>query len=151
MWPKSEFPTKLIPPPNRTRMGRPKKKRKQSEGERLSKKQRASQGDGANAIQEGGSQKPTNDGVQKLSRKHISVTCSKCKNKGHNYRTCKGQGGNQSKKNRNPNQQPLNPHLVLSGLASQCRTSALCTTAAPHVRRRNKEGSKIDNFGSFSG
>ncbi|CAH1412658.1 unnamed protein product [Lactuca virosa] len=54
--------------------------------------------------------------------------------------------------NRNPNQQPLNPHLVLSGLASQCRTSALlCTTAAPHVLRRNKEGSKIDNFGSFSG
>nr|KAJ0187153.1 hypothetical protein LSAT_V11C900465110 [Lactuca sativa] len=69
-----------------------------SEGERLSKKQKASQGDGVNAAQEGGSQKPTNDGVQKLSRKHISVTCSKCKNKGHNSRTCKGQGGNQSKK-----------------------------------------------------
>nr|KAJ0217205.1 hypothetical protein LSAT_V11C300130500 [Lactuca sativa] len=80
------------------KVGRPKKKRRQSEGERLSKKQKASQGDGVNAAQEGGSQKPTNDGVQKLSRKHISVTCSKCKNKGHNSRTCKGQGGNQSKK-----------------------------------------------------
>nr|KAJ0202613.1 hypothetical protein LSAT_V11C500266050 [Lactuca sativa] len=98
MWPKSECPTKLIPPPHRTQVGRPKKKRRQSEGERLSKKQKASQGDGVNAAQEGGSQKPTNDGVQKLSRKHISVTCSKCKNKGHNSRTCKGQGGNQSKK-----------------------------------------------------
>ncbi|XP_052621580.1 uncharacterized protein LOC111904117 [Lactuca sativa] len=63
------------------KVGRPKKKRRQSESERLSKKQKASQGDGVNAAQEGGSQKPTNDGVQKLSRKHISVTCSKCKNK----------------------------------------------------------------------
>ncbi|XP_052624780.1 uncharacterized protein LOC111898031 [Lactuca sativa] len=98
MWPKSECPTKLIPHPHRTQVGRPKKKRRQSEGERLSKKQKGSQGDGVNVAQEGGSQKPTNDGVQKLSRKHINVTCSKCKNKGHNSRTCKGQGGNQSNK-----------------------------------------------------
>nr|KAJ0212314.1 hypothetical protein LSAT_V11C400220460 [Lactuca sativa] len=49
MWPKSECPTKLIPPPHHTEVGRPKKKRRQSEGERLSKKQRASQGDGVNA------------------------------------------------------------------------------------------------------
>nr|KAJ0202300.1 hypothetical protein LSAT_V11C600322470 [Lactuca sativa] len=55
MWPKSECPTKLIPPPDRTQVGRPKKKRRQSEGERLSKKQKASQGDGVNATQEGGS------------------------------------------------------------------------------------------------
>ncbi|CAI9304095.1 unnamed protein product [Lactuca saligna] len=36
-------------------VGRPKKKRRQSEGERLSKKQKASQGDGVNTAQEGGS------------------------------------------------------------------------------------------------
>nr|KAJ0224598.1 hypothetical protein LSAT_V11C100029920 [Lactuca sativa] len=70
-------------------VGRPKKKRRQSEGERLSKKQRGSQGDGFKATQEEESHRPTNNGVQKLSRKHISVTCSKCKNKGHKSRTCK--------------------------------------------------------------
>nr|KAJ0184843.1 hypothetical protein LSAT_V11C900494740 [Lactuca sativa] len=98
MWPKSNCPTKLIPPPHHTQVGRPKKKRRQSEGERLSKRQKASAGDGVNEMQGENSQGPRNDGVQKLSRKHVSVTCSKCKNKGHNSRTCKGQGGNQSKK-----------------------------------------------------
>ncbi|CAI9271781.1 unnamed protein product [Lactuca saligna] len=98
MWPKSNCPTKLIPPPHHTQVGRPKKKRRQSEGERLSKRQKASEGDGVNEMQGENSQGPRNDGVQKLSRKHVSVTCSKCKNKGHNSRTCKGQGGNQSKK-----------------------------------------------------
>nr|KAJ0193417.1 hypothetical protein LSAT_V11C800400910 [Lactuca sativa] len=77
---------------------KPKKKRKQSEGEKLSKRQRASQDDGVNEMQGESSQGPTNEGVQKLSRKHISVTCSKCKNKGHISRNCKGQGENQSKK-----------------------------------------------------
>ncbi|XP_052627473.1 uncharacterized protein LOC128134097 [Lactuca sativa] len=98
MWPKSNCLTKLIHPPHRTQVGRPKKKRRQSEGERLSKRQKASQGDGVNEMQGEHSQGPTNDGVQKLSWKHISVTCSKCKNKGHNSRTCKEQGENQSKK-----------------------------------------------------
>nr|KAJ0214068.1 hypothetical protein LSAT_V11C400164790 [Lactuca sativa] len=98
MWPKSNCPTKLIPPPHRTQVGRPKKTIRQSEGERLSKRQKASQGDGVNEMEGEDSQGPINDGVQKLSRKHINVTCSKCKNKGHNSRTCKGQGGNQSKK-----------------------------------------------------
>nr|KAJ0189519.1 hypothetical protein LSAT_V11C800422950 [Lactuca sativa] len=28
-----------------------------------------------------------------LSRKYLTVTCNKCHNKGHNARTCKGQGG----------------------------------------------------------
>nr|KAJ0197633.1 hypothetical protein LSAT_V11C700376550 [Lactuca sativa] len=72
-----DFLTKLIPPPQHTQVGRPKKKRRQNEGERLSKKQRRNQGDGVKATQEEGSHRPTNDGVQKLSRKHISVTCSK--------------------------------------------------------------------------
>nr|KAJ0214356.1 hypothetical protein LSAT_V11C400226550 [Lactuca sativa] len=62
----------LIPPPNRTQVGRPKKKRRQSKGERLSKRQKASQGDGVNEMQGEHSQGPTNDGVQKLSRKHIT-------------------------------------------------------------------------------
>lgn len=32
--------------------------------------------------------RPADGGVKNLSRKHISVTCAKCMNKGHNYRTC---------------------------------------------------------------
>ncbi|KAL4581762.1 hypothetical protein LXL04_006290 [Taraxacum kok-saghyz] len=31
--------------------------------------------------------------TRKLSRKFLTVTCGKCHNKGHNSRTCKGQGG----------------------------------------------------------
>nr|KAJ0187036.1 hypothetical protein LSAT_V11C900495010 [Lactuca sativa] len=73
MWLKSNCPTKLTPPPHRTQVGRPKKKRRQSEGERLSKRQKASQDDGVNEMQGEHSQGPTNDGVQKLSRKHISL------------------------------------------------------------------------------
>ncbi|CAI9264874.1 unnamed protein product [Lactuca saligna] len=35
---------------------------------------------------------PTNQS-KNLSRKFLTVTCSKCHNKGHNSRTCKGKGG----------------------------------------------------------
>ncbi|KAI3512708.1 hypothetical protein L1887_20026 [Cichorium endivia] len=92
MWPKSMCPTKLIPPPHHKQVGRPKRKRRQSEGERLSTSQRVSQ----NSVQEEGSHVSVG-GVQKLTRRHVSVTCSKCKNKGHNSRTCKGQGGSQAR------------------------------------------------------
>ncbi|KAL4560522.1 hypothetical protein LXL04_032674 [Taraxacum kok-saghyz] len=34
-----------------------------------------------------------------LSRKYITVTCSKCGNKGHNQRSCKGQGGENDVRN----------------------------------------------------
>nr|KAJ0210025.1 hypothetical protein LSAT_V11C400212890 [Lactuca sativa] len=51
MWPKINCPTKLIPPPHCTQVGRPKKKRRQSEGERLSKMQKGRQGDGVNVMQ----------------------------------------------------------------------------------------------------
>nr|KAJ0216198.1 hypothetical protein LSAT_V11C300145960 [Lactuca sativa] len=73
MWPKSECPTKLIPPPHRT--------------------QRESQRDGVNATQEGGSQKPTNDGVQKLSRKHISVTITNARTRDTTIGIVKGKVG----------------------------------------------------------
>ncbi|KAL4565976.1 hypothetical protein LXL04_030084 [Taraxacum kok-saghyz] len=79
MWPKSEVPIKLTPPPHHNQVGRPKKKRKRSEEARLTQRQKPSK--------HGGS--PTN----KLSRKHIAITCAKCNNKGHNSRTCKVQGG----------------------------------------------------------
>lgn len=50
-------------------VGRPKKKRKRAQTE-----------------------EPNNQG-KSLTRKFLTVTCSKCKNKGHNSRSCKGQGG----------------------------------------------------------
>lgn len=51
-------------------MGRPKKKRKRVVGEVVTT-------------------------VNKLSRKFVSVKCSKCGNEGHNRRSCKGQSNNQ--------------------------------------------------------
>nr|GEV44356.1 hypothetical protein [Tanacetum cinerariifolium] len=72
IWGKYECPTTLVPPLHHTQVGRPKKNRKRSAYE-------------ISQIVTGG----------KLSRKGKSVTCSKCKNKGHNKRACKGQGGSQ--------------------------------------------------------
>nr|KAJ0220444.1 hypothetical protein LSAT_V11C200094290 [Lactuca sativa] len=69
MWPKSDCPTTLTPPKHTTQVGRPKKKRKRAQTE-----------------------EPNNQG-KSLTRKFLTVTCSKCKNKGHNSRSCKGQGG----------------------------------------------------------
>nr|KAJ0226599.1 hypothetical protein LSAT_V11C100026480 [Lactuca sativa] len=63
MWPTSDCPTTLTPPPHPKQPGRPKKKRRQ-----------------------------TADEKSKLTRKFVSVTCSKCKNKCHNAKTCKGKG-----------------------------------------------------------
>ncbi|XP_052622279.1 uncharacterized protein LOC111888944 [Lactuca sativa] len=68
MWPKSDCPFTLTPPKHHTQVGRPKKKRRR------------------------GVDEPNNQ-TTKLSRKFLAVTCSKCHNKGHNSRTCKGQGG----------------------------------------------------------
>nr|KAJ0210468.1 hypothetical protein LSAT_V11C400206000 [Lactuca sativa] len=68
MRPKNDCPFTLTPPKHHTQVGRPKKKRRRSVDE-------------------------PNSQTTKLSRKFIAVTCSKCHNKGHNSRTCKGQGG----------------------------------------------------------
>ncbi|KAL4583826.1 hypothetical protein LXL04_008410 [Taraxacum kok-saghyz] len=68
MWEKSQCPFTLTHPKHHTQVGRPKKKRKRAAGEE------PSQG-------------------KNLSRKFLTVTCTKCKNKGHNSRICKGQGG----------------------------------------------------------
>ncbi|XP_052625000.1 uncharacterized protein LOC111916210 [Lactuca sativa] len=68
MWPKSDCPFTLLPPKHKTQVGRPKKKRRRGVDEQTSQ-------------------------AGRLSRKYLAVTCSKCHNKGHNSRTCKGQGG----------------------------------------------------------
>nr|KAJ0217201.1 hypothetical protein LSAT_V11C300120200 [Lactuca sativa] len=94
MWPKSLCPTKLIPPIHHKQPGRPTKKRKKSEDEKLSQSQRGSQSQsGTHGVSQEEGCKVGPDGVQKLTKKYVSVTCAKCKNKGHNSRTCKGQGG----------------------------------------------------------
>nr|KAJ0191861.1 hypothetical protein LSAT_V11C800403850 [Lactuca sativa] len=68
MWPKSDCPFTLTPPKHHTQVGRPKKKRRRGVDE-------------------------PNCQTTKLSRKFLATTCLKCHNKGHNSRTCKGQGG----------------------------------------------------------
>nr|KAJ0199300.1 hypothetical protein LSAT_V11C600321330 [Lactuca sativa] len=76
-----DCPTTLTPPPHHKQPGRPKKKRRQTADEKSvsqSQKENPQQGQCES---------------QKLTRKFVSVTCSKCKNKGHNARTCKGKGG----------------------------------------------------------
>ncbi|KAL4592740.1 hypothetical protein LXL04_005744 [Taraxacum kok-saghyz] len=67
LWPKSESPYTLLPPKHHKQIGRPKKKRKRGVDE--------DRGQTSN-----------------LSRRYVPVTCAKCGNKGHNSRTCKGQG-----------------------------------------------------------
>ncbi|KAK9076157.1 hypothetical protein SSX86_004490 [Deinandra increscens subsp. villosa] len=67
-WEKIEMPTTLTPPTHHTQVGRPKKARKRSAGE-------------------------MENGTGRMSKKNMTITCSKCGNKGHNQRTCKGQGG----------------------------------------------------------
>ncbi|XP_023757288.1 uncharacterized protein LOC111905781 [Lactuca sativa] len=73
MWPKSQCLTKLLPPKHVVQVGRPKKKRKRVYDE------------------------PSTQG-HKLSKRWTTVTCRKCNNKGHNSRTCKGQGGPNDKR-----------------------------------------------------
>ncbi|KAL4565822.1 hypothetical protein LXL04_029928 [Taraxacum kok-saghyz] len=68
LWPKSESPYTLLPPKHHKQVGRPKKNRKM------------------------GVDKASGQ-TSNLSRRYVSVTCAKCGNKGHNSRTCKGQGG----------------------------------------------------------
>lgn len=87
MWPKSEVPVTLVPPPHRNLPGRPKKKRRLTADERNEGKKGKSQGQAE-------SQSQSQTQTQKLPRKYLSVTCRKCKQKGHNSRTCKGDGGN---------------------------------------------------------
>nr|KAJ0224043.1 hypothetical protein LSAT_V11C200090620 [Lactuca sativa] len=84
MWPISDCPIKITPPLHHNQPRRPKKKRRQSVEEKSQKK-------GDNGAS--GSQSHVASGSGKLTRKFIKVTCNKCKNKGHNTRTCKGQGG----------------------------------------------------------
>ena len=91
LWPRSECPMQITPPPHRNQPGRPKRKRRQSMEEKSqSKSQSQSQRSdvGPSEIHGHGPH-----GSGKLTRKFVSVTCSKCGNKGHNSRTCKGQGG----------------------------------------------------------
>ncbi|XP_023751778.2 uncharacterized protein LOC111900139 [Lactuca sativa] len=78
MWPKSTCPFQLTPPPHHNQPGRPKTERKRSADEKYDKQ-----------MQNHGAGEP-----EKLTRKFVSVRCGKCNNRGHNSRTCKGQGGN---------------------------------------------------------
>nr|KAJ0224320.1 hypothetical protein LSAT_V11C100030360 [Lactuca sativa] len=91
LWPRSECPMQITPPPHRNQPGRPKRKRRQSMEERSQSKSQSQslRSDvGLSGIHGHGLH-----GSGKLTRKFVSVTYSKCGNKGHNSRTCKGQGG----------------------------------------------------------
>nr|KAJ0185293.1 hypothetical protein LSAT_V11C900488940 [Lactuca sativa] len=85
MWPKSDCPTTLVPPPHNKAIGIPKKKRRITIEERIEIQQRKRQ---ANSLCQNDNE------TQSLSRKFLTVTCSKCKQKGHNARTCKAKDGN---------------------------------------------------------
>ncbi|KAK1409653.1 hypothetical protein QVD17_36182 [Tagetes erecta] len=71
LWTPSNCPTTLLPPKHHIQVGRPKKKRRKTQDEMMSK-----------VPLEG-----------KLTRYGHMKHCSKCKNAGHNSRSCKGQGG----------------------------------------------------------
>ncbi|XP_023769203.1 uncharacterized protein LOC111917790 [Lactuca sativa] len=82
MWPKSTCRFQLTPPPHHIQPGRPKTKRKRSAYEKYDSQMH----------KHGGSE------PEKLTRKFVSVKCGKCNNRGHNSRTCKGEGGNAGSK-----------------------------------------------------
>ncbi|KAK1422120.1 hypothetical protein QVD17_25014 [Tagetes erecta] len=71
LWTPSNCPTTLLPPKHHIQVGRPKKKRRKTQDEMMSK-----------VPLEG-----------KLTRYGHMKHCSKCKHAGHNSRSCKGQGG----------------------------------------------------------
>nr|KAJ0224071.1 hypothetical protein LSAT_V11C200087730 [Lactuca sativa] len=68
MWPKSDCPTTLVPPPHNKAIGRPKKKRRITAEERIEIQQRKRQAN---------SQSQNDNETQSLSRKFLTVTCSK--------------------------------------------------------------------------
>nr|GEV47621.1 hypothetical protein [Tanacetum cinerariifolium] len=87
LWPPSDSPITYTPPEYHKPAGRPSKKRKKSAAELF-------------------------DGLvknDKLSRFCQTVTCCKCGKKGHNSRTCKGQGGATSAPAVNPSATAVNP------------------------------------------
>ncbi|GJU65958.1 mutator type transposase [Tanacetum coccineum] len=84
LWSSSDSPIILTPPDYHTPIGRPPKKRKKSAAELY---------DGM-----------VKDG--KLSMAGKTFTCTKCGQKGHNSRSCKGQRGGQSTRTPMPNQGP---------------------------------------------
>nr|XP_043620384.1 uncharacterized protein LOC122592259 [Erigeron canadensis] len=69
-WPTSDCTLKLLPPHHHTQVGKPTKKRKRAADEKV---------------------KQSSVSGGKLSRVGKTVTCSKCGQKGHNQRRCKGQ------------------------------------------------------------
>ncbi|KAL4587841.1 hypothetical protein LXL04_000715 [Taraxacum kok-saghyz] len=79
MWPKSDCPITLLPPPHHNTPGRPKKKRKITADEKSQRKKEKSQSQSSS---------------YNLSRNFLKITCGKCKKTGHNARTCTGKGGN---------------------------------------------------------
>ncbi|KAL4587589.1 hypothetical protein LXL04_000461 [Taraxacum kok-saghyz] len=102
MWPVSDCPFKITPPPYHTQPGRPKRKRRQSMDERVvsqnesqnasqNASQRQSEGQGSQA---GPSHSSQSGPTGKLTRKFIKVSCRTCGKKGHNKRTCPDKGGN---------------------------------------------------------
>ncbi|KAL4576266.1 hypothetical protein LXL04_012358 [Taraxacum kok-saghyz] len=78
MWPKSDCPITLLPPPHHNTPGRPKKQRKITADEKSQRKKGKSQGESSS---------------YSLSRNFLKITCGKCKKTGHNARTCTGRGG----------------------------------------------------------
>ncbi|PWA71856.1 transposase, MuDR [Artemisia annua] len=86
MWPPSDSPIILTPPDYHTPIGRPPKKRKKSAAELYD-----------NMVKGG-----------KLSRAGKTVTCKKCKQKGHNSRSCTGRPS-QSQSSQRPSKATKTP------------------------------------------
>lgn len=87
-WPRSDCPTKLLPPNHHPQIGRPSKKRKRAADENVTQ----------STVTAG-----------RLLRTGKTVTCSKCKQKGHNSRKCKGQteaSSSKQKKSKKSNKKP---------------------------------------------
>ncbi|MFS7931778.1 putative transcription factor interactor and regulator CCHC(Zn) family [Helianthus anomalus] len=101
MWTPSQCPITLRPPKHHKQVGRPKKKRKKS-AEELSQ-----------PIVKNG----------KMIRVGSTVTCTKCKGKGHNQRSCKGDAGHSQKTARATSKSTARPAPQSKTAASKSKTA----------------------------
>nr|XP_043633287.1 uncharacterized protein LOC122604459 [Erigeron canadensis] len=115
-WPRSACPYKLLPPHHHTQVGRPSKKRKRAADEKV---------------------KDSSVTGGKMSRVGKTVTCSKCKQQGHNQRKCKGQRDPSSSQQNKANKQKKKPQRQTEGVGS-----SQAEATSHHIQRSQPQESQ---------
>ncbi|KAK1419396.1 hypothetical protein QVD17_28563 [Tagetes erecta] len=129
-WTPSQCPTTIDPPKHHKPIGRPKKQRKKSNEE----------------LAEVGK-----DG--KMSRRGNTVTCDLCKNKGHNKRSCKGQGGTNASTSKTATKASTSKTVTkesISKTATMAATTMAAATKAVATKAVATKAAKVATVASAS-